>query len=74
MRNIILALVAGATLGVSGMCAEAMPVAGAPGAVTPTANVEKTVVIVRRTIIRRPPRRVCTTRIGPFGRRTTVCR
>ena len=74
MRNIILAFAAGATLGVSGLAAEAMPVVGAPGAVTTTPHVEKTVVIVRRTIIRRPPRRVCTTRIGPFGRRTTICR
>ena len=74
MRNLFLAVAAVATLGVS--AAEAMPSidTSASGlAAAPVPHIEKTVVIVTRRVVR-PVRTVCTTRIGPRGRVTKVCR
>ena len=75
MRNLILALAATAALCASGIAADAMPAVGTSNLVTTGANpaIEKTVVIVRRTVIRRPARTVCTT-IRRLGRVVRTCR
>ncbi len=75
MRNLILAVAGSAALVLSVAGAEAMPsIDSAATATAGVPHVEKTVVIVRRTVIRRPARRVCTTRVGAMGRVTKVCR
>ena len=75
MRNLFLAVTAGAVLCVSAVAVDAMPSVDASGlAATPVPHVEKTVVVVTTRRVVRPARTVCTTRVGAMGRVTKVCR